>query len=94
MPRLTRSVFFAAVLLGAAIAFARPSRADFTMAQVLGYPYPVTLVASKQGNRIAWVLDGDGSTCLEAVSVAVLELVECSLGDGGQLRFCTGRVGR
>ncbi|MGH8127877.1 MAG: prolyl oligopeptidase family serine peptidase [Gammaproteobacteria bacterium] len=60
MPRLTRSTFFAATLLGALIAFARPSQANFTMAQVLGYPYPVTLVASKQGNRIAWVLDERG----------------------------------
>jgi len=60
MPRLTRPLFLALALLGAAIAFARPTQADFTMAQVLGYPYPVTLVASKQGDRIAWVLDERG----------------------------------
>lgn len=60
MPRPTRSIFLVIALLAAAVALARPSRASFTMAQVLGYPYPVTLVAAKQGGRLAWVLDERG----------------------------------
>ncbi len=60
MPRLIRSLCLTLAVLGATFAFARPSQASFTMAQVLGYPYPVTLVASKQGGHIAWVLDERG----------------------------------
>ena len=60
MPRLTRSVFLAATLLCAAAAYAATPQGGFTMKQVLGYPYPVTLVSSKQGNHIAWVLDERG----------------------------------
>lgn len=60
MLRWSRSLFLAAALLGATCALAAPPQGGFTMKQVLGYPYPVTLVASKQGNRIAWVLDERG----------------------------------
>ena len=59
MSRLTRSLFLAATLLGGATALAAPL-GGFTMKQVLGYPFPVTLVASKQGDHIAWVLDERG----------------------------------
>jgi dipeptidyl aminopeptidase/acylaminoacyl peptidase len=44
----------------AAAAVARPIDSGFSMAQVLGYPYPSNLVASPDGNAIAWVLNERG----------------------------------
>ena len=36
---------------------AEPSGAPFTVEQVLGFPYPVELKASRSGARIAWITD-------------------------------------
>ncbi len=54
-------LFFCFLALSATTtAFAGTPQDSFTMAQVLGYPYPVELAASKQGDHIAWVLDERG----------------------------------
>jgi dipeptidyl aminopeptidase/acylaminoacyl peptidase len=37
-----------------------PDAQGFTLQQVLAYPYPEGLAASKAGNRIAWVIDQNG----------------------------------
>ncbi|HET7674431.1 MAG TPA: prolyl oligopeptidase family serine peptidase [Gammaproteobacteria bacterium] len=54
---------FLLLALFAAAAFAAQARAPegaFTITQVLGYPYPVSLAASERGDRIAWVIDQRG----------------------------------
>ena len=38
----------------------RAQEARFTLAQVLGYPYPSDLVAQRSGNAFAWVSDQRG----------------------------------
>ena len=40
--------------------YAQPAGKNFSMEQVLGYPYPGNLVSSPNGNVIAWVLDQRG----------------------------------
>ncbi|MCG6962139.1 MAG: prolyl oligopeptidase family serine peptidase [Acidobacteria bacterium] len=43
------------------VACATPVHAGtFTMEQVLGYPFPAEMVAAKQGDQVAWVLDERG----------------------------------
>lgn len=46
--------------LGIRIGFAQSPHSNFSMAQVLGYPYPTDLVAASDGSAIAWVLDERG----------------------------------
>ncbi|HJU26465.1 MAG TPA: prolyl oligopeptidase family serine peptidase, partial [Rhodanobacteraceae bacterium] len=53
------------LLLGATPAFAAPASAatrnqGFTLAQVLAYPFPQDLTASKKGEVIAWVINLNG----------------------------------
>ncbi|MGH8161320.1 MAG: hypothetical protein ACRESR_04090, partial [Gammaproteobacteria bacterium] len=46
---------------GAACAAQAPAQLKtFSMAQVLGYPYPSALTAAPEGGAIAWVLDERG----------------------------------
>ena len=47
----------AAIAQGATATSAAPG---FTLAQVLAYPFPLELSASKAGNRVAWVIDLNG----------------------------------
>lgn len=51
---------FALGVWGVAAQGATAREASFTMQQILGYPYPGNLVASQQGNRLAWTLDERG----------------------------------
>ncbi|MGH8278571.1 MAG: S9 family peptidase [Gammaproteobacteria bacterium] len=46
--------------LGLRPSLAQPAPANFSMAQVLGYPYPTDLVAAPEGNAIAWVINERG----------------------------------
>jgi dipeptidyl aminopeptidase/acylaminoacyl peptidase len=49
------------VALGVALAAAPAARAgDFTLAQVLGAPFPSDLIAAPSGQRYAWVFDARG----------------------------------
>ena len=43
-----------------AVVSATPSHDGFTMAQVLGYPYPTAMTAAPDGHAVAWVLDERG----------------------------------
>ncbi|HVB38222.1 MAG TPA: hypothetical protein VND92_06775, partial [Vicinamibacterales bacterium] len=52
------AVLAAAGLLAPAAGHAQPPA--FTLPQVLGYPYPLDLVASPSGSAIAWVFDEKG----------------------------------
>jgi len=54
MYRLRCLACLAFTALGALAPPAWSQPADFTMAQVLDYPYPSGLVASLDGKRIAW----------------------------------------
>jgi dipeptidyl aminopeptidase/acylaminoacyl peptidase len=50
------------VMLLAGVAAAAPAvTGTFTMAQVLGYPFPTEMVAAEHGDEIAWVLDERGA---------------------------------
>src|ERR1700753_1847695 len=51
------STFGFAVLLASSgsVCWAATSTSDFTLEQVLGYPYVSGLVASEKGERFAWV---------------------------------------
>ncbi|MGH8144739.1 MAG: S9 family peptidase [Rhodanobacteraceae bacterium] len=66
MQRFRVWLFTALLLTGATLAphaqSAPPaaSHADFTLQQVLDYPFPQGLTAAKQGDRIAWVINLDG----------------------------------
>ncbi|MGH8398108.1 MAG: TolB family protein, partial [Gammaproteobacteria bacterium] len=53
-------ILLTALALCNAAAYAQPTATSFTMAQVLGYPYPSDLVSSPNGNAVAWVLDARG----------------------------------
>lgn len=59
-----RHVFWSAALLLLAVAPTAPVRAaaptGFALEQVLAYPYPQGLTATRRGDRIAWVIDQNG----------------------------------
>ena len=61
MYRLRCLACLAFTALGALAPPAWSQPADFTMAQVLDYPYPSGLVASQDGKRIAWVINRRGA---------------------------------
>jgi dipeptidyl aminopeptidase/acylaminoacyl peptidase len=42
------------------LSFAQQNTARFTIEQALGSPFPSDLVASRNGQRIAWVFDAEG----------------------------------
>src|SRR5690625_354912 len=61
---------------------------SFTMKQILGYPYPANLVASKKGNRIAWTLDERGRRSVwvaAAPDFTPQELAHYTRDDGQEL---------
>ncbi|MGB9429015.1 MAG: prolyl oligopeptidase family serine peptidase [Gammaproteobacteria bacterium] len=47
------------MLFSTAVSAQQPEQ-NFTMAQVLGYPYPSAMVSSPNGNAVAWVLNERG----------------------------------
>jgi dipeptidyl aminopeptidase/acylaminoacyl peptidase len=62
MARSSRALVVLALAAAAPAALwpARPARAAFTVEQVTGAPFPSQLVAARQGERIAWVMDRRG----------------------------------
>jgi dipeptidyl aminopeptidase/acylaminoacyl peptidase len=55
------SVLFAAFLVATSLCLASTGQpGSFSLEQILAYPYPVELVASPRGSRIAWVFDEKG----------------------------------
>ena len=65
MPHCSAKILVIFLLTISCAAFSRPVDAqqpghDFTMEQILGYPYPSGIVSSPKGNAFAWVLNERG----------------------------------
>jgi dipeptidyl aminopeptidase/acylaminoacyl peptidase len=60
MPRRSLVVLALACAVPAAAIAAHPASAAFSLEQVLGAPFPDQLVAARQGERVAWVMNRRG----------------------------------
>lgn len=56
----THAVALLFLLVVHTLCFAQQNNARFTLEQALGSPFPSDLVASRNGQRIAWVFDAEG----------------------------------
>jgi dipeptidyl aminopeptidase/acylaminoacyl peptidase len=54
------ALFVAGAALASPPSAAASAQTGFTLEQVLSYPFPLDLTASKHGDRIAWVINQDG----------------------------------
>jgi dipeptidyl aminopeptidase/acylaminoacyl peptidase len=54
------ALMFGGALAAAATASAAPPSSSFTLEQVLSYPYPTQLEASRSGGRVAWIANRRG----------------------------------
>ena len=86
---------FAATFLGLLLvpfAHGAPTRASFTMAQVLHYPYATELASAERGDAIAWVRDVDGVRNVwfaHGPDFAAVQLTRYTEDDGQELTQLT-----
>src|SRR6266404_1032369 len=74
----------ALVMLGASLAWGN----GFTLEQVLSSPFPSDLIASKNGDKIAWVFDAEGKRNIwiaEAPSFKGRQLTRYDKDDGQEI---------
>lgn len=80
------------LLFFSASVFATTAHDSFSMAQVTNVPYPSGLVAAKQGNRIAWVLNQQGVRNIwiaEAPAFTPRQVTRYTADDGQELTQLT-----
>jgi len=76
------------LVLAAAAARAQQPPAPFTLAQIMGYPYPSEMVAAPTGVAIAWVLNERGVRNIWSASIpdwTARQLTKYSTDDGQEL---------
>jgi dipeptidyl aminopeptidase/acylaminoacyl peptidase len=90
---LTRSVLMARTMLFALIALIFPlpqavAQTTFTLEQILSAPFPSDLTASKNGDRVAWILNQEGRRNIwvaEAPEFHARQLSKYEMDDGQEL---------